>query len=177
MVHSLFPRYGIIDNNIYKIIAFFSLDLFSKGDIHLQGSPICDMYGKYVKYQLHKYVTGNITSKCIEELGYMKTYLKISYGRNWELRAAKYLYQELDLYCSVIDKISINVWWRFTAFHPGCVTRVSCVMAVVMDAEHQLFHCNLGVKCAGYAMVTRTTMPCMGFTSVHSYWPIVAVPG
>ena len=68
IVHSLFPRYGIIDTNIYKIIAFFSLDLFSKGDIHLQGSPICDMDGKCVKYQLHKYVTGNITSKCIEEL-------------------------------------------------------------------------------------------------------------
>ena len=86
----------------------------------------------------------SITSKCTEELDCMKAYLKNIIWQNetesWV--ATKFLYPELDLYYSVMDKISMNVWWRFTAFHPGYVKRVSCVIAVMMGTEPQNFQCD-----------------------------------
>ena len=136
------------DTNIYKVITLFILDLCYRGDIRLQGSPICDMYEQFVKYKLHNYLMESITSKCIEELDCMKAYLKNMIWQNetesWV--ATKFLYPELELYYSVIDKISINVWWRFTAFHPDYVKRVSCVLAVMMGTEPQCFQCNLNCK-------------------------------
>ena len=102
------------------------------------------MYEQFVKYKLHNYLIESIASKCIKEPDCMKAYLKNMIWQNetesWV--ATKFLYPELDLYYSVIDKISINVWWRFTAFHPGCVKRVSCVMAVMMGTQPQSFQCN-----------------------------------
>ena len=136
------------DTNIYKVITLFILDLCYRGDICLQGSPICDMYEQFVKYKLHNYLMESITSKCIEELYCMKAYLKNIIWQNETERwvAKKFLFPELDLYYSVIDKISINVWWRFTAFHPDYVKRVSCVMAVMIGTEPQCFQCNFNCK-------------------------------
>ena len=76
--------------------------------------------------------------------GYLKNIIWQNETESWV--ATKFLYPELDLYYSVIDKISINVWWRFTAFHPDYVKRVSCVMAVMMGTEPQCFQCNFNCK-------------------------------
>ena len=76
---------------------------------------------------------------------FMETWIKQSNEtESWV--ATKFLYPELDLYYSVIDKISINVWWRFTAFHPDYVKRVSSVLAVMMGTEPQCFQCNFNCK-------------------------------
>ena len=133
------------DTNIYKVITPFILDLCYRGDIRLQGSPICYMYEQFVKYKLHNYLMESIKSTYIEELDCMKAYLKNIIWQNetesWV--ATKFLYPELDLYYSVIDKISINVWWRF---NPGYIKRVCCVMVVMMGTEPQSFQCNFNCK-------------------------------
>ena len=134
------------DGNVYKTILISVLNKLMNGKYPKQLlSPIADMYKAVQKYNMENLLIDWLNRGMIgSKEGIKQTIKNVVWQREKQRwKATTLLYQSLSLYNETVEDMRFHVWWCYADKFPHLLSRIACVVSVLMGQQPKGVQCNL----------------------------------